>query len=230
MKLVVFSNPSKLNDLMQNHDDEINEEFIGEYANYSEGSEYSEEVVYISGNGDFEIGNYNSQKVKAASIIILRDNYPNDSLVNDLDEFCILRHTETPALYGKLIVKCNGRKIEQQEEQKYEGEESLYFQLVKFIGNEKPFNYTSFFKQYVKPMLDKADDSSILDQKLEFLHKCLISPPENLGKLSKFQNYSEIEISFSNLKFEFEKSNNNPVNLDYLKALAEFRDVLLKTI
>ena len=194
VKLIVFSDKNKFSNLLYYNCS--NEEFKNKYFDA-----YSEEVIYVSKEGDYEFGSYNLQKIEEYPIIILRDTFENGSITTDLDVFCILRHTTTPNLYAKLSEKCNGRIIKQQEEEKYEGEETIYYHLSKFIGNKENITYASFFEQYIKPKIDIAEEKSILDLALEFLHTCLAGNG-NVATLEnqEFDNYAEIKNLFNKSK------------------------------
>ena len=196
VKLIVFSDENKFNDLIQEYCN--NEGFREKYRDTK--SFYSEEVIYISEEGNFEFGDYSLQKIKESPIIILRDIFENESLRTDLDDFCMLRHTDTPYLYTELSEKCKEKIIQQQEEEKYKEEETIYYHLSKFIGNNENITYTSFFEQYIKPKIDIAEEKSILDIALEFL--CHGGKKEELDNLEILSNFDEIKTLFNDWKKE----------------------------
>lgn len=216
MKLIVFIDPTKFNNLIENS------QFKESFSTYDEDkgntSYYETEVIYIDNQFNFDFDNYDKDKLNKNSIIILNDKLEKFELITDLEEdFYILRHTTTPPImFERLQTKDNFKGfIQQMEAIKDKGVETIYNKLAKKIGKNNNENATEFINEFFVIDLDKKN---VLITTLNFLHHCLgITESKNAEPLPKvFQSCKKTPEKYKQWK---KLPNNN--------TLRKLRDAML---
>ena len=200
-KILIFTNERQVKDVNDEYEKiinihEVKESFIGKVQ--------SKCVVHTTSISDGEIFLISDE---------LKQEEYNKFICEkeDDDIIYIIRH-------DKPMINFN-EPIERIEIGHHVGEDKVYGPILNILAD----NEGNKTRRVINDIFIKPNN---LDIVLEFLHKCLVTPPKELGLLSQLPESDKIETSFKALQRSFTKSKENPFSEEYLIALAEFRDTV----
>lgn len=167
MQLIVFFDRKTLHTMVNLYAlDAFKKMYNNDGRFFNHGDANKQKVIIVSNEGISSVLDFNESALQDDCIVMIPDEYKLK--YTPPQPYIILHHSSTYSseLSGSPL------SIEQESENRYvnkqQDTESLYYKIIKFIGNSKGFTFNQLIKEYIP-----NEDLSKIERTINYLHDCL---------------------------------------------------------